>query len=183
MRFPIARSPGAFSHGLRNPALHKPRYDILEIKPSTIPGKHVPEPSLSLNVFKILFLNRCTKKVYNSVSFFFQNLGLGASDSDSFIAASQPENKSKNRYAILPCELKRFKYSFQHIVKSITYYSSFPMIVESNNAIAIVTLSACACLERVSIVSRKTKTKVTTLANQKRQRQSSKPIKTRSNYT
>lgn len=36
----------------------------------------------------------------------FQNLGLGDSDSDSFITASQPENKAKNRYAILPCELK-----------------------------------------------------------------------------
>ena len=38
-------------------------------------------------------------------------------------------------------------------------------------------------LERVSIECRKTKTKVITLANQKGQRQSSKPIKTRSNYT
>ena len=38
-------------------------------------------------------------------------------------------------------------------------------------------------IERVSIECRKTKTKVITLANQKRGRQSSKPIKTRSNYT
>ena len=38
-------------------------------------------------------------------------------------------------------------------------------------------------LERVSIECRKTKTKVITLANQKGRRQSSKPIKTRSNYT
>ena len=38
-------------------------------------------------------------------------------------------------------------------------------------------------LERFSIESRKTKTKVITLANQKGRRQSSKPIKTRSNYT
>lgn len=37
----------------------------------------------------------------------FKNLGLGASDSDSFIAASQPENKSKNRYAILPFDTTR----------------------------------------------------------------------------
>ena len=37
-------------------------------------------------------------------------------------------------------------------------------------------------IERVSIECRKTKTKVITLANQKGQRQSSKPIKTRSNY-
>ena len=37
--------------------------------------------------------------------------------------------------------------------------------------------------ERVSMECRKTKTKVITLANQKGQRQSSKPIKTRSNYT
>ena len=38
-------------------------------------------------------------------------------------------------------------------------------------------------LERVFIDCRKTKTKVMTLANQKRRRQSSKPIKIRSNYT
>ena len=38
-------------------------------------------------------------------------------------------------------------------------------------------------LERVSINCCKTKTKVITLANQKGRRQSSKPIKTRSNYT
>ena len=38
-------------------------------------------------------------------------------------------------------------------------------------------------IERVSIECRKTKTKVITLANQKGRRQSSKPIKTRSNYT
>ena len=37
-------------------------------------------------------------------------------------------------------------------------------------------------LERVSIECRKTKTKIITLANQKEQRQSSKPIKTRSNH-
>ena len=37
-------------------------------------------------------------------------------------------------------------------------------------------------LERVSIECRKTKTKVITLANQKGRKQSSKPIKTRSNY-
>ena len=37
--------------------------------------------------------------------------------------------------------------------------------------------------ERVSIECRKTKTKVITLANQKGRRQSSKPIKTRSNHT
>ena len=37
-------------------------------------------------------------------------------------------------------------------------------------------------IERVSIECRKAKTKVITLANQKGQRQSSKPIKTRSNY-
>ena len=35
---------------------------------------------------------------------FFQNLALGDCDSDSFIVASQPENKAKNRFAILPCE-------------------------------------------------------------------------------
>ena len=40
-----------------------------------------------------------------------------------------------------------------------------------------------ARLERVSIECRKTKTKVITLANQKGRRQSSKRIKTRSNYT
>lgn len=34
----------------------------------------------------------------------FQNLALGDCDSDSFIVASQPENKAKNRFAILPCE-------------------------------------------------------------------------------
>ena len=39
------------------------------------------------------------------------------------------------------------------------------------------------CIERVSIECCKTKTKVITLANQKGRRQSSKPIKTRSNYT
>ena len=41
------------------------------------------------------------------------------------------------------------------------------------------------CLEQVSIECRKTKTKtkVITLTNQKGQRQSSKPIKTRRNYT
>ena len=38
-------------------------------------------------------------------------------------------------------------------------------------------------IERVSIECRKTKTKVITSANQKRRRQSGKPIKTRSNYT
>ena len=38
-------------------------------------------------------------------------------------------------------------------------------------------------IERVSIDCRKAKTKVITLANQKGRRQSSKPIKTRSNYT
>ena len=38
-------------------------------------------------------------------------------------------------------------------------------------------------IERVSIDCRKTKNKVITLANQKGRRQSSKPIKTRSNYT
>ena len=38
-------------------------------------------------------------------------------------------------------------------------------------------------LERFSNECRKTKTKVITLANQKGRRQSSKPIKTRSNYT
>ena len=38
-------------------------------------------------------------------------------------------------------------------------------------------------LERLSIEYRKTKTKVIILANQKGRRQSSKPIKTRSNYT
>ena len=38
-------------------------------------------------------------------------------------------------------------------------------------------------LERVSIECRKTKTKVITLTNQKGRRQSSKAIKTRSNYT
>ena len=38
-------------------------------------------------------------------------------------------------------------------------------------------------LERFSNECRKTKTKVIPLANQKGQRQSSKPIKTRSNYT
>ena len=38
-------------------------------------------------------------------------------------------------------------------------------------------------IERVSIECRKTKTKVITLANQKGRRQSSKPIKTQSNYT
>ena len=38
-------------------------------------------------------------------------------------------------------------------------------------------------IEWVSIECRTTKTKVITLANQKRRRQSSKPIKTRSNYT
>ena len=37
-------------------------------------------------------------------------------------------------------------------------------------------------LERFLIECRKTKTKVITLANQKRHRQSSEPIKTRSNY-
>ncbi|XP_068677246.1 receptor-type tyrosine-protein phosphatase S-like isoform X2 [Montipora foliosa] len=37
----------------------------------------------------------------------FKNLGLGASDGDSFVAASQPENKSKNRYAILPFDTTR----------------------------------------------------------------------------
>ena len=37
-------------------------------------------------------------------------------------------------------------------------------------------------LERVSIECRKTKTKVITLANQKGRRQSSKPIKFRTNY-
>ena len=36
----------------------------------------------------------------------------------------------------------------------------------------------CIVLERVSIECRKTKTKIITLANQKGQRQSSKPIKT-----
>ena len=38
-------------------------------------------------------------------------------------------------------------------------------------------------LERFSNECRKTKSKVITLANQKERRQSSKPIKTRSNYT
>ena len=38
-------------------------------------------------------------------------------------------------------------------------------------------------IERVSIECRKTKTKVITLDNQKERRQSSKPIKTLSNFT
>ena len=38
-------------------------------------------------------------------------------------------------------------------------------------------------IKRVSMERRKTKTKVITLANQKERRQSSTPIKTRSNYT
>ena len=38
------------------------------------------------------------------------------------------------------------------------------------------------CLERFEIECRKTKAKVITLANHKRHRQSSEPIKTRSNY-
>lgn len=37
----------------------------------------------------------------------FKNLGLGASDGDSFIVASRQENKSKNRYAILPFDRTR----------------------------------------------------------------------------
>lgn len=52
--------------------------------------------------------------------FCFQNLGLGNSDSDSFITASQPENKTKNRYAILPCELKLGE-KFQCTVASNCY--------------------------------------------------------------
>jgi len=38
------------------------------------------------------------------------------------------------------------------------------------------------CIERFSIECRKTKTRVITLANHKGHRQSSEPIKTRSNY-
>ncbi|XP_078353190.1 receptor-type tyrosine-protein phosphatase S-like [Oculina patagonica] len=39
----------------------------------------------------------------------FKNLGLGDCDSDSFITASQPENKTKNRFAILPFDRTRVK--------------------------------------------------------------------------
>ena len=46
--------------------------------------------------------------MYSLIDVIMQNLGLGDSDYDSFISASQPENKSKNRFAILPCKLKLF---------------------------------------------------------------------------
>ena len=62
------------------------------------------------------------------------------------------------------------------------YYSVKLMLLDTkskmrNNKQTII------IIERVSIECRKTKTKVITLANQKELRQSSKPIKTRSNYT
>lgn len=55
--------------------------------------------------FKMLFyLDVVTLMKMILPSCLFQNLALGDCDSDSFIVASQPENKAKNRFAILPCE-------------------------------------------------------------------------------
>ena len=53
----------------------------------------------------------------------------------------------------------------------------------TSETVIVYRLSSVKLSERVSIECRKTKTKVITLANQKGRRQSSKPIKTRSNYT
>ena len=60
---------------------------------------------LQLKCFKMLFyLDVVTLVKMILPSCLFQNLALGDCDSDSFIVASQPENKAKNRFAILPCE-------------------------------------------------------------------------------
>lgn len=56
----------------------------------------------------------------------FKNLGLGDSDYDSFISASQPENKSKNRFAILPFDRSRVKlWPFTGMVGSDYINASF----------------------------------------------------------
>ncbi|CAH3133452.1 unnamed protein product, partial [Pocillopora meandrina] len=56
----------------------------------------------------------------------FKNLGLGDSDYDSFINASQPENKSKNRFAILPFDRSRVKlWPFTGMVGSDYINASF----------------------------------------------------------
>ena len=49
--------------------------------------------------------------------------------------------------------------------------------------VVMVMICILQIIERVSIKYRKTKTQVINVANQKGRRQSSKPIKTRSNYT
>ena len=55
-------------------------------------------------------------------------------------------------------------------------YGTITLLLRNSVVVSIL------LIERFSIECRKTKTKVITLANQKRRRQSSKPIKTRSNY-
>ncbi|XP_022808866.1 receptor-type tyrosine-protein phosphatase epsilon-like [Stylophora pistillata] len=56
----------------------------------------------------------------------FKNLGLGDSDYDSFISASQPENKTKNRFAILPFDRSRVKlWPFTGMVGSDYINASF----------------------------------------------------------
>ena len=55
--------------------------------------------------------------------------------------------------------------------------------MNKSDDLALDNLIVFDVVEPVSIECRKTKTKVITLANQKGRRQSSKPIKTESNYT
>ena len=78
----------------------------------------------------------------------------------------------------------RFLRAYQFRSGNTEWYF-FPRISCFNcmRLLPVRTICVNICIERISIECRKTKTKVITLANQKGRRQSSKPIKTRSNYT
>ena len=58
-----------------------------------------------------------------------------------------------------------------------------PVLFTRTNSLISKSSTCISLIKLVSIECCKTKTKVITLANQKGRRQSSKPIKTRSNYT
>ena len=64
---------------------------------------------------------------------------------------------------------------------SIPIFTNIQFFIPKYSGEKFDTISAL--IERVSIECRKSKTKVITLTNQNERRQSSKPIKTRSNYT
>ena len=71
----------------------------------------------------------------------------------------------------------------EHTVMFYLIILAFVDLSEMEESCLFFVAFVIAQIERFSFECRKTKTKVITLANQKGRRQSSKPIKTRSNYT
>ena len=91
-----------------------------------------------------------------------------------------PINKVKNVHSVSlqTFNLQRICLIYKEIIVAIFSEKFVAMCMYSD---CIIKHDANVSLERFSNECRKTKTKVITLANQKGRRQSSKPIKTRSN--